>query len=86
MSRAQSRYVFIAMRMLSVPPLVTVPQTSRWGSWTRAASAPSIAAVMATISASYFVALGHRSACSGLTWEFSAYTRFRNATWSSSPW
>ena len=30
---------------------------------------PSMSAVMATISASYLIALGHRSACSGLAWE-----------------
>src|SRR5438034_763769 len=74
-SRARSRYVFIAMRMLSVPPEVTVPHTSRFGSNAWAASAPSIAAVIDTISASYFVALGHRSAWSGLTWDVRAYTR-----------
>ena len=54
----------MASRMLSVPPEVTVPQTF--------SSPPSIAAVMATISASYFVPLGHRSAWSGFDWDVSA--------------
>jgi hypothetical protein len=41
---------------------------------------------MDTISASYLVALGHRSAWRGFTWEVVAYTRFRKAMWSSPPW
>ena len=76
----------MASRMLSVPPEVTLPTICRSGSSVCSASPPSMAAVMATISASYLVALGHRSACSGFTCEVMAYTRFRNAMWSSPPW
>ena len=82
--RAQSRYVFIASRMLSVPPEETVPQTGRRGR--PRGRPPSMFAVMATISASNFVALGHRSGCSGLLCECSAYTRLRKAMCSGSPW
>ena len=73
----------MASRMLSVPPEETVPATGAAGSTCRA---PSMSAVIATISASNFVALGHRSGCSGLLWDWTAYTRFRNATCSGSPW
>ena len=82
-SRAKSRYAFIASRMLSVPPEFTVPTTGASGD---ACSAPSMCAVMETISASNFVALGHRSGCSGLLCDCAAYTRFRKATCSGSPW
>jgi hypothetical protein len=74
----------MASRMLSVPPEVTVPTT--WPPGAPGASPPSMAAVMATISASNLAPLGHRSACKGLTWDAAAYTRFRKATWSSPPW
>ena len=58
----------MASRIDSVPPDDTVPQASG------AASVPplSIEATMATISASYLVALGQRSACRGLAWLLSA--------------
>ncbi len=53
----------MASRMLSVPPELTVPTTGASGpAW----PPPSMAAVIATISASNFVALGHRSGWSGL--------------------
>ena len=78
-SRPQSRWVFTASRMLSVPPEVTVPTTPG------VSSAPSIAAVMATISASYFVVLGHSAECNGLVCELRAYTRSRNSMCSGSP-
>ncbi len=55
----------MASRMLSVPPEVTVPQMP-------ASPAPSMAAVMETISASYLAMLGHTSEWSGLLWEFTA--------------
>ena len=58
----------MASRMLSVPPDDTVPQTWR----TPASPPPSIAPVMATISASYLTALGHSSGCSGLACELMA--------------
>jgi hypothetical protein len=44
--------------MLSVPPELTVPHTP--------STSPSMRAAIATISASNFTVLGHRSACSGL--------------------
>ena len=61
---ARSRCALTASMIDSVPPLVTTPPTS--------SSPPSRSAVMATISASSFVVLGHRSTCSGLCWECSA--------------
>ena len=66
-----------------MPPELTVPTTGESGvAW----PAPSMDAVIATISASNFVALGHRSGCSGLLWDWAAYTRLRKATCSGSPW
>ena len=58
--------------MLSVPPDVTVPTTGRSASCARASAPPSISAAIDTTSASNFVALGHRSECSGFACEFSA--------------
>ena len=58
----------------SVPPEVTVPTMS-----SPARSAPSIPAVIETISASIFAALGQTSRCSGLLCECSAYAAFRKA-------
>jgi hypothetical protein len=68
--------------MLSVPPELTAPTTGLSGA---AWPAPSMDAVIATISASNFVALGHRSGCSGLLCDCAVYTRPRNATCSGSP-
>jgi len=52
----------MASRMLSVPPDVTTPHTSRGVPRSLApAPPPSIEAVMETISDSNFTALGHRS-------------------------
>jgi len=68
----------MARRMLSVPPEVTVPTTSAAppappvAAAAPAARPPSIAAVIDTISASYFTPLGHRSAWSGLVCEVRA--------------
>ena len=50
-ARAQSRAVFTAMKMLSVPPQVKLPTVS--------SSPPSRAAVMATTSTSNFLRLGN---------------------------
>jgi hypothetical protein len=66
--------------MLSVPPPDTEPQISA-PAW----PAPSMCAVMATISASNLAALGQTSKCNGLHWEWSAYTRLRKLTKASSP-
>ena len=55
----------MASRMESVPPEDTEPQTVV----TPSGPPPSMSAVMATISASNLITLGHRSACSGLAWE-----------------
>jgi hypothetical protein len=86
-SRAQSRYVFIASMMLSVPPEESAPQMCSSGARPALASAaPSMRAVMATTSASNLVALGQRSACSGLACELMAYTRLRKSMWLESPW
>ncbi len=59
--------------MLSLPPDDTVPATpvSVPGP-SPMAPPPSMVAVMATISLSYFTALGHRSVCSGFDCELSA--------------
>ncbi len=62
----------MASRMLSVPPDVTVPQTWAAPALASMLSAPNIPAVMETISASYLMLLGQRSAWSGLLWELSA--------------
>ena len=82
-SRAKSRYAFMASRMLSVPPELTAPTT---GPACPACPAPSMCAVIETISASNLVALGHRSGCSGLLCDCAAYTRLRKATCAGSPW
>ena len=55
--------------MLSVPPDVTVPAT---GAPAAASPAPSMDPVIATISASNFVALGHSSGWSGLLCDCAA--------------
>ena len=61
---ARSRWALTASMIDSVPPEDTTPATS--------SPPPSMSAVIATISASNLVALGHRSTCSGLLWECSA--------------
>ena len=50
-----------------------------------ASVAPSMFAVIATISDSYLTALGQRSVCRGLDCELMAYTRFRKSMCSASP-
>jgi hypothetical protein len=67
-SWAKSRWAFIASRMLPVPPELTVPTTGVPAAWL----APSMDAVIATISASNLVALGHSSGCSGLPCDCAA--------------
>jgi len=60
----------MASMMLSVPPEESEPQMCASEGWPRLASvAPSMFAVIATTSASNFVALGHRSAFRGLLCE-----------------
>ena len=59
----------MASRMLSVPPDVTVPAT---GAPAAASPAPSMDPVIATISASNLVALGHSSGWSGLLCDCAA--------------
>ena len=66
---ARSRYDFMAMRMLSVPPEVTEPHDLPGA---RRTPAPSMAAVMDTISASNLVMLGHTSMWRGLDCELMA--------------
>ena len=66
----ESRYVFIASRMLSEPPDVTEPQTPSSLPTGAPTSAPcSMWAVIEIISASNLAALGHRSVWSGLACE-----------------
>jgi len=67
-TRAQSRYDFMAIRMLSVPPEVTEPHASP----AVVGPAPSMAAVMEMISASYLLMLGHTSMWRGLACELIA--------------
>ncbi len=63
----------MASWMLSLPPDDSVPATPESDPGpSPMPPPPSIVAVMATISLSYFTALGHRSVCSGLACEFMA--------------
>ena len=68
--------------MLSVPPLDTEPHTAA----SAARCAPSMFAVIETISASYFAMLGQRSEWSGLVCDVIEYTSLRKAMCSGSPW
>ena len=74
LSAAKSRYASMAWQMLPVPPVDTSPT----GSPSSTASAWSRSRVMAMISASNFVALGHRSRWSTLTWANSPNASFMN--------
>jgi hypothetical protein len=65
----------MAWRMLPVPPLVTIPH----GVASATASACNMSRVIAMISPSNRVALGHTSRCSAFTWAYSPKTSPRKS-------
>ncbi len=76
----------MASWMLSLPPDETVPHTPSGEPGPPPTFAPpSMVAVMATTSLSYFTALGQRSVCNGFDCELIAYTSLRNEMCSASP-